>query len=215
MIRTHLQLAHGNHIILPDEFQNDDVRFSDSVVEFFLKEFTNDGDVVFDPFAGYGTTLLIAESMKRIGYGIEYTGRKAEYIRGLLKRPDNLVHGDSRLLLGYELPPFDLCFTSPPYTNKEDDENPFTDYSERDYEYSSYLRDIKHIFAQVSQKMKPSAHVVIEVSNLKRRREVTPLAWDIAREVSQVLHFDGEIILCWDNNSYGYNHGYCLVFSKE
>ena len=212
---THLKLTSGNRIVLPEEFNNDHIRFSDSVVDFFLKEFTKEGDTVFDPFAGYGTTLLVAESMGRVAYGIEYTGSKAEYIRSLLKQPDNIIHGDSRLLLDYQLPPFDLCLTSPPYTNKVDDENPFTDYSERDYEYSSYLRDIKHIFAQVAQRMKPSAHVVIEISNLKRDREVTSLAWDVAREVSQVLHFDGEIVLCWDNNSYGYNHGYCLVFSKE
>lgn len=214
-MRTHLNLTSGNHIVLPEEFQNDDVRFSDSVVEFFLREFTKEGNIVFDPFAGYGTTLLIAEAMERVAYGIEYSKRKAEYIRGLLKQPDNTIHGDSRLLLDYELPSFDLCLTSPPYTNKVDDENPFTDYTERGYEYSSYLRDIKHIFAQVAQKMKPSAHAVIEISNLKRDREVTPLAWDVAREVSQVLHFDGEIVLCWDEDSYGYNHGYCLVFSKE
>jgi len=214
-MQTYLHLTKGNHIVLPSEFQQDDVRFSDSVVEFFLKELTNKGDTVLDPFAGYGTTMLIAEAMGRIGYGIEYTKSKAEYIRGLLKQPDNLLHGDSRRLLDYELPPFDLCITSPPYTNKADDENPFTDYSEKDYEYSFYLMDIKHIFAQVAQKMKPSAHVVVEVSNLKRLREVTPLAWDIAREVSQVLHFDGEIVLCWDEYSYGYNHGYCLLFSKE
>jgi len=214
-MQTHLKLTKGNHIVLPEEFNNDHIRFSDSVVDFFLREFTKEGDIVFDPFAGYGTTLLIAEAMERVAYGIEYTKRKAEYIRGLLKQPDHLIHGDSRLLLDYELPPFDLCLTSPPYTNKVDDENPFTDYTEKDYEYSSYLKDIKHIFAQVAQKMKPSAHVVIEISNLKREREVTTLAWDVAREVSQVLRFDGEIVLCWDNNSYGYNHGYCLVFSKE
>jgi len=215
MIRTHLKLTSGNRIVLPEEFQSDDVRFSDSVAEFFLREFTNEGDTVLDPFAGYGTTLLAAETMGRVPYGIEYTASKAEYIRSLLEQPGHLIHGDSRLLLDYDLPPFELCITSPPYTNKVDDENPFTDYSERDYEYSSYLRDIKHIFAQVAQKMKPSAHVVIEISNLKNDGEVTTLAWDVAREVSQVLHFDGEIILCWDNNSYGYNHGYCLVFSKE
>ena len=214
MIRTHLKLASGNRIVLPEEFQNDDVRFSDSVAEYFLREFTKEGDTVFDPFAGYGTTLLVAEAIGRTAYGIEYTGSKAEYIRGLLEQPDYLIHGDSRLLLDYDLPPFDLCLTSPPYTNKVDDENPFTDYSERDYEYSSYLRDIKHIFAQIEQRMKPSTHVVIEISNLKNDREVTTLAWDVAHEVSQVLHFDGEIVLCWDKDYYGYDHSYCLVFSK-
>jgi hypothetical protein len=72
-----------------------------------------------------------------------------------------------------------------------------------------------NIFSQVSQKMKPSGRLVIEASNLKKNGEVTTLAWDIAREVSHILHFEGETIIGWDEYGYGYNHSYCLVFSKK
>jgi hypothetical protein len=43
---------------------------------------------------------------------------------------------------------------------------------------------------------------------------VTPLAWDVAAAVSQVLRFEGEIVVCWDHYGYGYDHSYCLVFSR-
>jgi hypothetical protein len=61
--------------------------------------------------------------------------------------------------------------------------------------------------------MKPAGQVVIEVSNLKIDGRLTTLAWDLASEVSRVLHFEGEIIACWDEYGYGYDHSYCLVYS--
>jgi DNA modification methylase len=114
----------------------------------------------------------------------------------------------------YDLPLIDLCFTSPPYTNQADTENPFVDFRARGFDYPSYLEEMGNIFSQVSQKMKPSGHLVIEASNLKKNGQVTTLAWDIAREVSRHFHFDGETIVCWEDYGYGYNHSYCLVFSN-
>jgi len=184
------------------------------MLEFFIEAFTEKGQVVFDPFAGFGTTLLVAEEMGRIGYGVEYSQSKASYVQGLLAHPERLILGDSRNLLEYDLPAFDLCLTSPPYTNETDNENPFVDYRQKGFDYPSYLQEIKNIFSHVAQKLNPSGHVVIEAANLKKQGHVTTLAWDIAREVSKVLHFEGETIIGWDKYGYGYNHSYCLVFSK-
>ncbi len=213
--RTYLQLTRGNKAVLPSEFRREDVRFSDALVEVFLNEFTKTGDLVFDPFAGFGTTLLVSESMGRAAYGIEYSQGKARYVKGLLQHPERMIHGDARQLLEYDLPLFDLCLTSPPYTNKSDDENPFVDYRQKGFDYGSYLQEIGRIFSQVARKLKPSGHVIIEISNLKKKGEVTTLAWDVARELSQVLRFDGERVVCWDEYDYGYDHSYCLIFSKR
>ncbi len=45
--------------------------FPRAVPEFFIKAFSDPGDVVFDPFLGSGTTMVTAALLDRIGYGIE------------------------------------------------------------------------------------------------------------------------------------------------
>ena len=213
-VQTWLHLTKGNKTALPPRFRHQDVRSSENMLEFFINEFTEKGQIVFDPFAGFGTTLLVAEEIGRVGYGIEYSKQKANYVHGLLDHPEHLIHGDSRNLMDYDLPLFDLCLTSPPYTNQDDAENPFVDYRKKGFDYPSYLQEMDHIFSQVAHKLNAAGHVVVEASNLKKNGQITTLAWDIAREVSKSLHFEGETIVCWDKYGYGYNHSYCLVFSK-
>ncbi len=213
-VQTWLSLPRGNKIVLPARFQHENVRAADSLVEYCIDKYSEEGQVVFDPFAGYGTTLVIAEEMGRQGYGIEFSKEKANYVKDLLAEPEHLIHGDSRNLKEYDLPSIDLCFTSPPYTNRSDTENPFVDYRQKGFAYSTYLEVMGQVFAQVSQKMNPNGRLVIEASNLKKNGDVTTLAWDIAREVSRTFRFEGETVICWEEYGYGYNHSYCLVFSK-
>jgi DNA modification methylase len=45
--------------------------FPRALVEFFVRAFTDAGDVVFDPFMGSGTTMAAAHALGRSGYGCE------------------------------------------------------------------------------------------------------------------------------------------------
>ena len=45
--------------------------FPRALVEFFVKAFSDPGDVVFDPFLGSGTTMAAAHVLGRAGYGCE------------------------------------------------------------------------------------------------------------------------------------------------
>jgi DNA modification methylase len=202
-VQTWLQFRRGNRTVLPSRFQHEDVRASENMLEHFIREYTTEGQIVFDPFAGFGTTLLVAEEMGRIGYGIEFSKPKADYVRGVIAHPHRLIEGDSRKLLEYDLPNFDLCLTSPPYTNEMDSENPFVDYRQKGFDYPSYLMEMSNIFSQVAQKLNPSGHVVIEAANLKKQGHVTTLAWDIAHVIRKILHFEGETIIDWDRYGYG------------
>lgn len=48
---------------------------------FFVKAFSNEGDVIFDPFLGSGTTLIAAAELGRIGYGCEISPGYCDVIR--------------------------------------------------------------------------------------------------------------------------------------
>jgi len=213
-VKTFLTLKNEHTRQLPEEFRNEDVRYTEELVEIFLREFTSRGDTIFDPFTGFGTTLLVAEKMERVGYGVEFDEKRWRYVQSILRNPERVLNGDSTKLNSLSIPNFDFSMTSPPYMGKHHKENPFTAYSTEGNGYDAYLETLKSVYRQISEKLKPSGYIVIEVSNLKHEdAPLTALAWDVASAVSEVLHFEGEIIANWINgSSYGYNHSYCLVF---
>ena len=213
-MKTFIQLQNTQATALPPELRDDDVRYTDSLVTHFLHEFTAPGAVVFDPFAGFGTTLRVAEALGRAGWGLELDAARVAYSRSGLQHPERLLHGDARQIATYDLPAFDFCLTSPPYMNQADQENPLTAYRTAGRGYAAYLTDIQAIYHQIAARLNPGSHAVIEVANLHSAGGITPLAWDIARAVGEVLPFQGEIIIGWDHYGYGYDHSYALVFRK-
>ena len=54
--------------------------FPTSLPEFFIKAYTDEGDNVFDPFMGSGTTLIAAEKLKRISFGMEISAGYCDVI---------------------------------------------------------------------------------------------------------------------------------------
>jgi DNA modification methylase len=215
-MKTYIHLSSAHQDPLPAIFQNDDVRYAESLVEIMLEQYTQPGDVVFDPFAGFGTTLLVAERMGRIPYGVEIDRERVNYVKSKLAYPENLIQGDARLLDNIDLPKFDFSMTSPPYMTKNDHpEYPLAGYKITGEGYKEYLGDIRSIYVQLRSRMKPMGKVVLEAANLKVENQVTTLAWDIGREISKILHFEGEVIVCWDKRGFGYDHSYCLIFSVQ
>jgi len=222
-MRTIITLPKTQKRKLPEKFRKDDNRFSETLVEHFLEEYTKRGDIVLDIFAGLGTTLFVAEEMGRIPYGVEYSKERCIYIKENLQNKENIIHGDSLKLLDYDIPKCDFCFASPIYMNKDETKNPYAAHSISG-SYKQYLDDTRKIYSNVKKIMKPDSYIVIEVSNLKKEGEVTTLAWDIGKEISKILHFEGEIVINWVSDGsegedgtygYGYDHSYCLVFKKK
>ncbi|HEY7127216.1 MAG TPA: DNA methyltransferase [Ktedonobacterales bacterium] len=214
-MKTYMRLRNEQPEALPAQFAHDDTRYPPELVRAFLAEYTSVGDLVFDPFAGFGTTLRVAEEMGRRASGIEYDLERCSYSRSRLLHPETLLHGDARRLASYGLPPIDFTLTSPPYMHRDERENALAADQEPGGGYDAYLTDIKAIYRQIGLLMTETARAVVEVSNLKKSGAVTPLAWDIAHQISQVLHFEGEIVVEWEPTyGYGYDHSYCLVFTR-
>ena len=148
---TYLNLKNRQIRPLPESLHADDVRYPDELVTHFVQEFSQAGDVVFDPFAGFGTTLIVAEQMGRVGYGVEWDSTKVDYIRSQIAQKSNIVQGDARHLLRYELPQFELCMTSPPYTHRGEEDNALTNYQESHSGYEQYLAEMRGVYRKVAQ----------------------------------------------------------------
>lgn len=213
-MRTFMRLKNQYYGRLPDQFRDQEVRFAPELVTLFVRRYSQPGDRVFDPFAGFGTTLLVAEQMERLPFGIEYEASRVAHVRSLLRDPGAIIQGDSRRLHAYAVPPFALSMTSPPFTEFGDPQDALTNYTEPSQGYEAYLCEIQRIYAQIRERLLPGGHAVLEVSNLKGAAGVTPLAWDVARSIGQELRFEGEVIIGWDSYAYGYDHSYCLIFQR-
>ena len=220
---SHLTLPFGHRDPLPPG-HSDEVRTPDVLVERFVESYTDPGDRVLDPFAGFGTTLTTAERLDRVPYGVEYEADRVAAVRDRLGDDHGgaVRRGDALDLDRSWLPPCDLCFTSPPFTTHAIDLNPFENY-EGETTYADYLDDVATAFAGVADAMAPDGNVVVDVVNIRHDGHVTPLAFDVADRVGDVdgLRFAGEVVVEWEGDGYddtagtygyGFDHSYCLVF---
>lgn len=193
-----------------DTFEN---TFTPELVEAFLDEYTKPGDVVFDPFAGFGTTLVVAERMGRRPLGVEILAERAELVRAKLQDPSAILCADARGLDRLDLPPIDFSITSPPYmTRRDHPQNPLSGYQTLDGDYQRYLHELTAIYRTLGLCLVPGARVVINAANL--RSHSTRLAWDIAEAVSTVLTYEREVVIDWDEPPEWLTNDYCLVFSR-
>lgn len=190
-----------------------DIRYTEPFVKKFILHFTKKGDKILDPFAGFGTTLYVAQKVGRQAIGLEYNKRQYDYIRRRLKGPTKIIHGNSLKISKYNLPKFDFSITSPPFMRYFDTEDPFSNYK-RSGNYSKYLKDIRKVYMQIKKLMKKNATIIVEVSNTlgdDDTQPLTPLAWDIGKELSRVFFFEQEIIYCSKEG----DHSHVLVFKNK
>ncbi len=218
-MNTFITLRKENEREIPDKFKKYDFRMPEALIRYFFKIYTKNGDKVFDMFAGLGTTLIVAEEMNLIPFGIELREEFCDYIKTILINKNNIIHGDARNLNNYNLPKMDFCITSPPYMHKDDEEFALSSYTTKGT-YNKYLQELREIYVKLKTILKPDCYIIIEVANLKRN-EITTLAWDIGRAISKVFQFIGEVIIGWEKEEsskengtygYGYDHSYCLIF---
>ena len=210
-MKSYLLLDKADHL-RPTGIERD--TFPPSMVEAFLRRHTIAGETVLDPFAGFGTTLVVAEQMGRRAVGVEYLEDRASYIAGRIGDGARIVHGDSRRIDELGLPTCDFCITSPPYMNRKDTEDALQSYTVEGDGYESYLVGLADVFRRVRSVLKPDAVCIVNVANMKRWDGITLLAWDVGRVLSDVMTFEGEVVVCWgdDENVFGYDHEYCLVY---
>ena len=219
--------------------------YSPTMMENFIKFFTKEGMSVLDPFAGIGSTLVGCKRTGRIGYGIELNKK---YFNAALKRvpefKNNIVNGDSRNVKTYfKNKKFDFCISSPPYWDVLNRSTGSFEkirtakgldikYSDSTIDlgnisdYEKFLEDTAKIYLDIYDLMSEGAYLIVIVKNVKKGGKFYPLAWDIAKILSQKYALKDEKIWIQDKMGlapYGYPHTwtanilhhYCLIFRKE
>jgi DNA modification methylase len=144
------------------------------------------------------------------------------------------------------LPQFHFVITSPPYWNMlrtsrggvkskhkiRAEQELDTHYSElpadlgNAADYDGFVEAVGAVFDRAYDCLAPGKYLVVVVQNLRAPDgEVKPLAWDLARRISQKYLFQGERIWCQNTKPLGiwgypkvfvpnYHHHYCLIFRK-
>ncbi|MFA5072944.1 MAG: site-specific DNA-methyltransferase [Nitrospirota bacterium] len=73
------------HLATECNNKNHSAAFPEELPEWFIKLFTQANDVVLDPFMGSGTTLIVANRMRRHSIGIEVVPEYCEMVEQQLK----------------------------------------------------------------------------------------------------------------------------------
>lgn len=71
--------------------RNHSAVFPESLPEWFIKLFTEEGDTVLDPFMGSGTTLMVAKRLRRNSIGIDITPEYYEMVKSKIKEYEYLL----------------------------------------------------------------------------------------------------------------------------
>jgi len=122
-------------ILKPKPRKKDEIlhpaKYSEDLIEKYIKVFTKEDDNIFDPMSGTGTTQLTALMNKRNGYGCELSkyfcdianNRCQNYVdpnqENIVSKKNNstfkIYNEDARNLMKINLPIIDYIITSPPY----------------------------------------------------------------------------------------------------
>ena len=180
-----------------------------------IEAYSRPGDVVLDPFAGYGTTAVVAARLGRRPIAIELLPQRATRIRRRLRGVGTVITGDARSLGTFVRGPVDLCLTSPPYmTSTGHPENPLTGYRTLDGDYQTYLNELEAIVSSIAGLLRPGGHLVLNVATIVAGGRVTPLAAHVAGRVGRHLTLVADLPVLWDVPPQGLIDDRCLVFRR-
>lgn len=91
---TSRKMAYPNnvlHMATECNNKNHSAAFPEKLPEWFIRLFTQEGDLVLDPFMGSGTTNFVAQRMLRNSIGIEVNETYYEQVRSTIKLKENLL----------------------------------------------------------------------------------------------------------------------------
>lgn len=200
----------------------EDVHMVAALVDHVLEGASSPGDLVFDPFAGFGTTIERADALGRRALGIELLPERVAQLQRRVPAA-HVIEGDARELLRIvrSATPVtrdgsvDLVLTSPPYMTSEHHEaDPLTAYEQNTGNYSKYLQELGLVAAQCSRLVKPGGYVVWNVADIHHMGMTTPLIADCSSVLARHLTPVGITEIQWDEYPHDLVADALLVFQR-
>lgn len=194
-----------------------------------IELFTHKGELVLDPFAGIGTTLLAARDLGRNAVGfdlnkkyVEYTGKRLSQQSLLQETKQIAVWDDANNIPKYlEKNSLTLTVTSPPYANMlnrprknksirgdlrvNEHFNKIQQYSKdpRDLgtmEPKRFAKEMGRIYKKLLPLHRPKAHCVINITDLWWENKRIPLHLFIIEELSKA-GYELRNTIIWDRRN--------------
>jgi len=214
--RNELRLKHGS-------------TYPKELTDRLIKMYSREGDLVFDPFVGIGTTLKSAFSLNRKGVGIElnkeFYNYAIEYLglnnESFLDKQISLYNDDCRNLEKYLIDnTVQLTITSPPYAdyikhtlkkrqNYAVDEfhirhSRLRQYSDdpndfNNLSYDEFLNEIEKLFRLIYNKTRQKGYLLLVVRNYRKEGSYVNFHSDIA-EAGKRAGFKWIDVLVWDQS---------------
>jgi len=209
--------------------------FPIALVSRLIRVFTNSNQkVIFDPFAGIGSTVVAAQRLGKQGIGIEISPEYALKARKRLGQKTLENHDSEGIIYNVNALDMlnyvgentvDLVVTSPPYWNILSEKRS-ADYKEiRNYgnlegdlssieNYDDFLKELKKVFECVYKVMREGAYCCVIVMDIRKKNNFYPFHSDIASFMKDIGFIYDDIII-WDRR-HEYNNmrplGYPAVF---
>jgi len=209
--------------------------FPTMLPERLISIYTHEDDIVFDPFAGAGSTLIAAKNLKRVGVGIELSDK---FIKMYNQRNDNthlfdeekynptLIQGDARQLSNWiDSESVQLTVSSPPYWDILNQKRTADYKNNKNYgeshsdlgnikSYTSFLRALQIVFSQVYTVTKEDGFCCVVLMDLRKKDKFYPFHVDTIDFMTDIGFILDDIII-WDRRQ-EYNNlrplGYPYVF---
>lgn len=188
----------------------------------FVRHFSAPGEQVFDPFCGFGTTLLAAAIEGRHAHGMEVDAERARTARTRLRRLG--VEAPVRVgSLAHTSPAaaIDLCLTNVPYFGCQWRGAATQGQLYDSADYAGYLAGMRAVFHALRRRLKRDGFGVVMIENVQLGGRTIPQAWDLGRILGSLFTLREERVLCYQRPAGGVEHArtdsnrsneYALIF---
>jgi len=215
---------------------NHPAMFPAALCKRLIEIFTKESDLVLDPFAGSGSTLIVATQLNRNALGVELSPEYVNLYQTRLRQSDlfsggkqggaKMITGDAKDLSKYvRTRSVALTITSPPYWDILNQRRTADGKQVRNYgnslgdlgakrTYKSFLIQLAGVFESVHIATKPGGYCCVVLMDIRKRDKFYPFHIDTIEFMTRI-GFELDDIIVWDRRQ-EYNNlrplGYPHVF---